>query len=92
MYGKSAFTEKLKIQNFLNSAGIVYIVYVRNVWIYREIEYLEIYKFNGKSCTLNVRNVWFCEKIEYSKFRKFKEKLCTLYMYGMSGYAEKLKI
>ena len=64
MYGKSGFTEKLKIQNFVNSAGIVYIVYVQNVWIYIEIEYLGIYKFNGISCTLNVRNVWFCGDIE----------------------------
>ena len=92
MYRKTGFKEKLKIQNFVNSAGIVYIVYVRNVWIYREIECLGIYKFNGKSCTLNVRNVWFCGEIEHPKFRKFNEKLCTLYMYGMSGYAEKLKI
>ena len=66
MYGKSGSTEKLKIQNFVKSAGIVYIIYVRKVW--------------------------FCGEIEYLKFRKFNEKLCTLYMYGMSGYAEKLKI
>ena len=43
MYGKSTFAEKLKIQNFVNPAGIVYIIYVRNIWICREIEYLEIY-------------------------------------------------
>ena len=66
MYGKSGFTEKLKIQNFVNSARIVYIIYVQNIWIRIEIE--------------------------YPKFRTFNEKLCTLYMYGMSGYAEKLKI
>ena len=60
MYGKSGFTEKLKIQNFVNSAGIVHIIYVRNIWIRREIEYLEIYKFNGKLCTLYVRNVCIC--------------------------------
>ena len=41
MYRKSGFKEKLKIQNFVNSAGIVYIIYVRNIWIRREIEYLE---------------------------------------------------
>ena len=79
MYGKSGFTEKLKIQNFVNSARIVYIVYVRNVWIYGEIEYLEIYKFNGKSCTLNVRNVWFCGEVENSKFNKFSEN-CVHYI------------
>ena len=52
MYEKSGFKEKLKIQNFVNSAGIVYIIYVQNIWIRREIEYLEIYKFNGKLYTL----------------------------------------
>ena len=41
MYRKSGFKEKLKIQNFVNSAGIVYIIYVRNIQIRREIEYLE---------------------------------------------------
>ena len=66
MYRKSGFKEKLKIQNFVNSAVIVYIIYVQNIWILRGIE--------------------------YPKFRKFNEKFCTLYMYGMSGYAEKLKI
>ena len=79
MYGKSGFAEKLKIQNFVNSAGIVYTVSVQNVWIYIEIEYLGIYKFNGKSCTLNVRNVWFCGEIENSKFRKFSEN-CVHYI------------
>ena len=58
LYGTSA--EKLNIQNFVNSAGIVYIIYVRNIWICKEIEYLEIYKFNGKLCTLYVWNVWIC--------------------------------
>ena len=43
-------------------------------------------------CTLNVRNVWFYGEVEYSKFLKFNEKLCTLYMYGISGFAEKLNI
>ena len=79
MYRKSGFKEKLKIQNFVNSAGIVYIIYVWNIWIYREIEYLEIYKFNGKSCTLNVRNVWFCGEIQNSKIRKFSEN-CVHYI------------
>ena len=31
---------------------IVYIIYVRNVWICRKIEYPELRKFNGKLCTL----------------------------------------
>ena len=70
----------------------MYILYVRNVWICRKIENPEQCKFHEKLCTLNVWNAWFCGEIEYPKFRKFDEKLCTLYMYGMSGYAEKLKI
>ena len=60
MYGKSGFAEKLKIQNSVNSAGIVYIKCVQNIWICREIENLEIYKFNRKLFTLYVRNIWIC--------------------------------
>ena len=78
MYRKSGFKEKLKIQNFVNSAGIVNIIYVRNIWIYREIEYLVIYKFNGKLCTLYLQNVWIWRKIENPELRKFNGKLCTL--------------
>ena len=36
---------------------IVCIIYVRNGWIYRKIECPELWKFNGKLCTLYVRNV-----------------------------------
>ena len=31
---------------------IVYIIYVRNVWIGKKIEYPELRKFNEKLCTL----------------------------------------
>ena len=55
-------------------------------------ENLELRKFNGKLCTLIVRNVWFCGEIEYPKFHKFSQKSCTLDTYGMSRFAEKLKI
>ena len=47
----SGFVEKLKIQNFVNSARIVYITNVWNVKICREIENLELRKFNEKLCT-----------------------------------------
>ena len=47
MYGKSGSTEKLKIQNFVNSAGIVYIIYIQIIWICREIEYLEYINSTG---------------------------------------------
>ena len=52
MYGTSGFAEKLNIYNCENSIGIVYMIYVRNVWIWRKIEYPEPRKFNGKLCTL----------------------------------------
>ena len=84
MYGKSGFTEKLKIKNFVNSPGIVYIIYVQNIWICTEIGYLEIYKFNGKLCKLNVRKVCFYGEIENPKFRKFSGNcvhyICTEYL------------
>ena len=31
---------------------IVYVIYVRNVWIIKKIECPELQKFNGKLCTL----------------------------------------
>ena len=68
MYGKSGSTEKLKIQNFVNSAGIVYIIYVQNIRICREIEYLEIYKFNGKLCTIMYGMSGFVEKLKIQNF------------------------
>ena len=36
---------------------IVYITYVRNVWICRKFECPELQKFNGKFCTFYERNV-----------------------------------
>ena len=53
---------------------------IRNVWICKESEYLELRKFNGKLCTLNVRTVWTCREIEYSELSKFNGKLCTLFV------------
>ena len=66
MYGISGFSDKLKIQNCVNSLEILY--------------------------KLNVWKVWSCGEIKYQKFRKFSAKLCTLYMYGISGFEEKLNI
>ena len=61
----SGFVEKLKIENFLNSARIVYIIYVWNVKICREIENLELRKFNGKLCTLYMYEMSrFAEKLK----------------------------
>ena len=68
----------------------MYSLYIWNVWICREIEYLELRKLNGKLCTIYARNVWISRKIEYPLSLIFNGNLCTLYMYGMSGFAEKL--
>ena len=58
MYGLSSFAEKLNTQNFVNSAGKVYIIYVQKIWICRENEYPEQRKFSRKLCSLNLRTVW----------------------------------
>ena len=71
---------------------IAYIMYVRNVWICRKIEYPELRKLNWKLCTLYARNVWISRKMEYPQLHIFNGKLCTLYMYGMSGVAETLNV
>ena len=38
------------------------------------------------------RNVWICKKNEYLELRKFNGKLYTSYIYGMSGFVEKLNL
>ena len=92
---------------------------VRNVRIWREIEYTKLRKLKKKFehyiCTkclylqknwisrtskiqqeivyiIYIRNVWICRKIESPELRKFNGRLFTLYMYGISGFAEKLNI
>ena len=67
----------------------MYILYIRDVWISREIEYPKLRKLNGKLCTLYARNIWISRKIEYPLPLIFNGKLCTLYMYGMPGFAKK---
>ena len=59
---------------------IVYIMYVRNVWISKKFEYPKLCKLIRKLCKLYVWNAWICRKILYSNQRKFSGKLCTLYM------------
>ena len=59
---------------------IVYIIYVRNVWICRKIECPELQKLNWKLCTLYVRNVWICRKIECPELHKFYGKFSTIYV------------
>ena len=87
------FEEKLSIQNYVNWRRNFehYIctkcLYLQNNWISRtskiqqEIVYI-----------IYIRNVWICRKIESPELRKFNGKLFTLYMYGISGFAEKLNI
>ena len=57
IYGMSEFVEKLNLQNYKIQREIVYIIYVRNFWICRNIEYPELGKFNEKLCMLYARNV-----------------------------------
>ena len=90
MYRISRYVGNLNIQNYEIQFEIVYIIYVRNVWICRKIEYPELRKLNWKLCTLYARNVWISRKIEYPLQHIFNGKLCTLYVYGMSGFAKKL--
>ena len=116
-YEMSGFVENWISRTTKIQWDIVYIIYVRNFWICRKIEYPELGKFNRKLSLLNVRNVWVCKKIEYPELHKFYRKLCTLYVwnvwiwrkiycpklrkfngncvhntYGMSRFAEKLKV
>ena len=56
---------------------IVYIIYVRNVWIRRKIEYIELRKFNGKLCILYARNVRMYREIECPELHKLNGKLYT---------------
>ena len=71
---------------------ILYIIYVRNVWICRKIEYLELRNFKGKFCTLYMYERWIYKKIEYLELLKFNGNLGTLYMYGTFGFPKKLNI
>ena len=41
---------------------IVYVMYVRNVWISKKIECPKLRKLIRKLCKLYVRNVWVCRK------------------------------
>ena len=91
-------TEYLDLQkNWISIAAkiqpkIVYVIYVRNVWISKKIECPKLRKFKGKLCTLHEQNIWMCRKIEYLELRKFNRKLCRLYMYGLFGLAKKLNV
>ena len=59
----------------------------------QKIEYPGLRKFNEEIVyIIYVQKVWICRKIEYPELRKFNGKLYTLYMYGTSGFAEKLNI
>ena len=41
---------------------IVYVIYVRNVWISKKMECPKLLELLRKLCTLYVRNVWVCKK------------------------------
>ena len=70
----------------------VYIIFVQNVWIYRNIDCPELHKFNENLCTENVPNVRIFREVEYLELRKLNKIFCTLFLHGMSGFAKKLNI
>ena len=69
LHRMSGFAKKLNIQNSENSTGnsihYIYIyIYIRNVWICRKIESLELRKFNGKFVyNIYVRNFRIWKKL-----------------------------
>ena len=93
MHGMSGLAEKLNIPNYIYSMGnCVHYIYTKYLnlqknWISRttKIQWEIVYN-------MYVWNVRICWKIKYPKLRKFIGKLCTLFMYGISGFAEKLNI
>ena len=72
---------------------IIYIyIYIRNVWICRKIESLELRKFNGKLFTLCMYGIFgFAEKLNILN-RGNSTGNCVRYMYVVSGFAEKLNV
>ena len=71
---------------------IVYIIYVRNVWICKKIEYPKLLIFKRKLCTLYMYGMYgVAEKLNVQNFINLTGN-CTHKMFGMSGFAEKLNI
>ena len=59
---------------------IVYIIYVRNVWICRKIEYLELRKFNGKLCTFYMYgSSGFAAKLNIQKYENSTGTVYIIY-------------
>ena len=85
MYGMSGLAEKLNIQNCKNWTRL----YVWNGWTCRKIENPKLHKFNGKLWTLYVQIVWICREIEYPELENLMGNY-VYYMYGLSGFTEKL--
>ena len=92
LYGMFGFAEKLNIQNYENSTrNCIHFIHTECMDLQRN-GISRMRKLKWKLCTLYARNVWISRKIEYLLLHIFNGKLCTLYMYGMSGFAEKLNI
>ena len=93
LHRMSGFAKKLNIQNSENSTGnSIHFIYIRNVWICRKIESLELRKFNGKLFTLCMYGIFgFAEKLNILN-RGNSTGNCVRYMYVMSGFAEKLNV
>ena len=78
----SGFVDNLNIQNCENSTGNCV----------RKIDYKELWKFNGKLCTLHMYGMsGFAEKLNIQNCENSTGN-CVYYMRGMSGLAEKLNI
>ena len=63
----------------------MYLIYVRNGWIWRKIEYLELQKFNGKLCTSYMyRMTGFVEKLNIQIYENltgnYVPYICTEWM------------
>ena len=92
MYGMFGFAKILNIKNFVNSSRNLYIIYVWNVWICRKIEYPELWKFNGKLCTLYIYGIsGFAEKLNVQNYGNSTGNYVH-YSYGMSGFAETFNV
>ena len=71
---------------------IVYIIYIRNVWISRKIESPELRKFNEKFFTIYM--YWISRFVEKLNIQYWGNSMgnCVRFMYVMSRFADKLNI
>ena len=89
-------TECLDLQKNLISRNayiqwkITYNIYVRHVWIGREVECPELHKLNGKLCAKYMRGMSVSAKLLNIQNCENAVRNCIQCMYKMSGFEEKL--